>query len=183
MTGFSDRKREDLLLDITTSSVYCFPFSGGELRIPHFNSETFANEASLHVTKGASINKLIDNPELSSVIPVHEKSEYHPYRARTITRDGLMIPFFDFSNMTVSGNRQDLPTCYFFDHSIWVLSVEKGIKSNGGQPPWTCMGDKLLPYVTHGCFDVHDLDDLKRTEAWILENKVPIPKFINGELF
>lgn len=129
------------------------------------------------------INKLIDNPELSSVIPVHEKSEYHPYRARTITRDGLMIPFFDFSNMTVSGNRQDLPTCYFFDHSIWVLSVEKGIKSNGGQPPWTCMGDKLLPYVTHGCFDVHDLDDLKRTEAWILENKVPIPKFINGELF
>jgi hypothetical protein len=65
----------------------------------------------------------------------------------------------------------------FFDHSIWVLDVAKGVRSKNGQPPWTCMGDRILPYVTHDCFDVHDFEDLKRTEAWVIENKVALPNF------
>ena len=39
------------------------------------------------------------------------------------------------------------------------------------------MGNNIKPYVTVGCFDVHDLDDLKRTEAWITENNVTLPAF------
>ena len=69
------------------------------------------------------IETLIADDSLSSVVPVHEKSEYHPFRAKTPGADGLISPFFDFSKRAVSGNRQDLPVAYFFDHSIWVLSV------------------------------------------------------------
>lgn len=123
------------------------------------------------------IEALIADDSLSSVVPVHEKSEYHPFRAKTPAADGVIVPFFDFSKGGVSGNRQDLPTAYFFDHSIWVLSVERGIRSTNGQPPWTCMGSRIKPYVTEGCFDVHTLEDLKKTEEWLLANDVPPPDF------
>lgn len=123
------------------------------------------------------IEMLLADESVSAVVPVHEKSEYHPFRAKTLRSDGFLEPFFDFSSNTVSGNRQDLPVAYFFDHSIWVLSVSRGVKSKDGQPPWTCMGNNIKPYVTVGCFDVHDLDDLKRTEAWITENNVTLPAF------
>lgn len=122
------------------------------------------------------IHLLLSDNSLSAVVPVHEKSEYHPYRAKMLTEDGLLTPFFDFAG-GVSGNRQDLPKAYFFDHSIWVLNVENGIKSAGGQPPWDCMGKNILPYVTTGCFDVHDMEDLKKTEEWILANDIDIPFF------
>lgn len=118
------------------------------------------------------IQELISDETLSAVVPVHEKNEYHPYRAKTLNSEGCLDSFFDFSNKTISGNRQDLPISYFFDHSIWVLSVEKGVRSTNGQPPWSCMGDKIKPYVTEGCFDVHSIDDLKRTEEWLIANNI-----------
>jgi CMP-N,N'-diacetyllegionaminic acid synthase len=123
------------------------------------------------------VEALIADDSLSSVVPVHEKSEYHPFRAKTPNAEGLIVPFFDFSKGGVSGNRQDLPTAYFFDHSIWVLSVERGIRSPSGQPPWTCMGNRIKPYVTEGCFDVHTMEDLKKTEEWLLANGVAPPVF------
>jgi CMP-N-acetylneuraminic acid synthetase len=123
------------------------------------------------------IEALIADDSLSSVVPVHDKSEYHPFRAKTPDAEGLIVPFFDFSKTGVSGNRQDLPTAYFFDHSIWVLSVERGIRSTNGQPPWTCMGNKIKPYVTEGCFDVHTIEDLKKTEDWLVANHVSRPTF------
>ena len=123
------------------------------------------------------IEALLADDSLSAVVPVHEKSEYHPLRAKTPDKNGLLTPFFDFSGKAVSGNRQDLPIPYFFDHSIWVLSVQRGIRSTNGQPPWTCMGDRIKPYVTEGCFDVHTLEDLKRTEQWIAEHGISVPEF------
>ena len=113
------------------------------------------------------IELLLNDSTLSAVVPMHEKNEYHPYRAKTPSSDGCVYPFFDFSKTKVSGNRQDLPPALFFDHSIWVLSVERGVKSSDGQPPWTCMGPKIKPYITEGCFDVHDEADLLKTEEWI----------------
>lgn len=124
------------------------------------------------------IESLIADDSLSSVVPVHEKSEYHPFRAKTPGADGLLNPFFDFSKGGVSGNRQDLPVAYFFDHSIWVLSVERGIRASNGQPPWTCMGSRIKPYITEGCFDVHTMEDLKKTEEWLLSNQVAPPSFL-----
>jgi CMP-N-acetylneuraminic acid synthetase len=118
------------------------------------------------------INLLLKDNSLSAVIPMHEKSEYHPYRCKTFSDDGCVYPFFDFSKTKVSGNRQDLPPALFFDHSIWVLSVVNGVKSNNGQPPWTCMGNKIKPFLTEGCFDVHEEKDLERTAKWIINNNL-----------
>lgn len=123
------------------------------------------------------IEQLLADPTLSSVVPVHEKGEYHPFRAKRPTAEGLIEPYFDFSKTPVSGNRQDLPKAYFFDHSIWALSVERGIRSTNGQPPWTCMGSRIKPYETVGCFDVHSLEDLKTTEEWVKANGIPVPEF------
>lgn len=121
----------------------------------------------------ACIDQLLADPTLSAVVPSHDKSEYHPYRGKRISAEGLMMPFVAPTGK-VSANRQELPVCLFFDHSIWALRTE-AIRDPEGQGPWPCMGQRIKPYVTHGCLDVHDLEDIATTEAWIVEHKVPRP--------
>jgi len=121
------------------------------------------------------IKQLIDDKNISAVVPVHEKSEYNPYRAKKILKDGFLFPFIDDGKNKVSANRQDLPKSYFFDHSIWALRRSSIKNQHNGQMPWKCMGNKIKPYLTNGCFDVHSIEDIKSTEEWILENKIPIP--------
>lgn len=119
------------------------------------------------------IEMLLSDETLSSVVPSHEYNEYHPMRAKGVTEEGLLKPFFD-TGKAVSANRQDLPKCYFFDHSVWALRGD-AIRSEGGQGPWECMGNRIKPYVTEGCLDVHTMEDIKITEQWIKDNKIPYP--------
>ena len=121
------------------------------------------------------IDQLLADDSLSSVVPSHEHNEYHPMRAKGLTEAGLLKPFVD-TGKPVSANRQDLPTCYFFDHSIWALRAD-AIRTPGGQGPWDCMGTRIKPYPTEGCLDVHSLEDLKTTEDWIKENSISTPDF------
>jgi len=121
------------------------------------------------------VKQLIEDKNISAVVPVHEKSEYNPYRAKKILSDGLLCPFIDNGKEKVSANRQDLPKSYFFDHSIWALRSSSIKNQDNGQLPWKCMGNKIKPYITTGCFDVHSLEDIKSTEKWIVENNIPIP--------
>ncbi|WP_313349534.1 cytidylyltransferase domain-containing protein [Paracoccus sp. (in: a-proteobacteria)] len=121
------------------------------------------------------IDQLIEDPSLSAVVPSHDQAEYHPYRGKRLSAEGLMQPFVETTDQ-VSANRQELPVCLFFDHSIWALRVE-AIRDPNGQVPWPCMGQRIKPYVTHGCLDVHDLEDIAKTEAWIVQNKVPSPNW------
>lgn len=123
------------------------------------------------------IEEMLADNTYSAVVPSHEVQHYHPYRVKKLNTEGLLEPFFDFSGQKISGNRQELPTCLSFDHSIWVLNVERGIKGASGQPPWTCMGNRIKPYITVGCFDVHDLEDLQKTEEWVRKNSIAIPNF------
>jgi CMP-N,N'-diacetyllegionaminic acid synthase len=118
---------------------------------------------------------LLEDSSLSSVVPSHEKSEYHPYRGKRV-ENGTLQPFVSTAT-GVSANRQDLPKCLFFDHSIWVLRAAS-IRDPNGQEPWPCMGTKIKPYITEGCLDVHDIEDIDRTEKWIKENKVITPSFL-----
>nr|WP_315147253.1 CMP-N-acetylneuraminic acid synthetase [uncultured Flavobacterium sp.] len=118
------------------------------------------------------IELMMNDDEISAVIPSHQKDEYHALRARKVNADGFLEPYVEMIGKTVSANRQELGTCLFYDHSFWVLSMDKGINSKNGQQPWTVMGNNIFPYVTEGCFDVHDIDDLKRTEEWISTNGI-----------
>ena len=121
------------------------------------------------------IKQLLDNDDISSVVPVHEKAEYNPYRSKKILNDGLLYPFINSGSDAVSANRQDLPKSYFFDHSIWVIRKISIQNISTGQPPWSCMGSKIKPYITNNCFDVHSIEDIKATEKWITDNGIPIP--------
>lgn len=125
------------------------------------------------------IDQLLADDSLSSVVPSHEYNEYHPMRAKGVTDEGLLKPFVD-TGKPVSANRQDLPVCYFFDHSIWVLRAD-AIRTPGGQGPWDCMGTRIKPFPTKGCLDVHSLEDIKITEDWIKDNNVPEPDFSDAK--
>ncbi|WP_371158123.1 cytidylyltransferase domain-containing protein [Jannaschia sp. 2305UL9-9] len=119
------------------------------------------------------LDMLIADEGLSAVVPSHEYSEYHPYRGKRV-EGGRMLPFVADAG-AVSANRQDLPTCLFFDHSIWALRASR-MRDPNGQPPWPCMGTDIAPYITEGCLDVHSMEDIVKTEAWITEHKVPKPE-------
>jgi len=124
----------------------------------------------------ACIDLLLANPEATAVVPAHQKPDYHPMRAKRVLPDGSLSPFVGAAG-AVSANRQDLPTAYFFDHSFWVLRGRRAVFDPDGQPPWPCMGSRILPYETEGCHDVHDAADLETTARWLVANNIPRPDF------
>lgn len=133
----------------------------------------------IHANVGTISTKMIDDcirilmdKKASSVIPSHYKYEYHPLRAKKVLSDGTLSNFYKKNDEYISANRQDLEECVFFDHSFWVLDVKAGVKSEDGQYPWPVMGSRIYPYITEGCFDVHDLEDLAKTEAWLEKNEI-----------
>lgn len=119
------------------------------------------------------IDQLLEDETLTAVVPSHDKSEYHPYRGKRLSADGLMLPFVEAAGQ-VSANRQDLPVCLYFDHSIWALRAS-AIWDPNGQPPWPCMGQRIKPYLSEGCLDVHDMEDIAKTEKWIIEHAIVRP--------
>lgn len=135
-----------------------------------------ANVGTISETQiDACIDLMLANPRATAVIPAHQQPEYHPMRAKRLRPDGSLEPFAGEGD--VSANRQDLPACFFFDHSFWVLRGRTAIFDPNGQKPWPCMGSHIIPFETEGCRDVHDLADLQTTADWILKNKIPKPAF------
>jgi CMP-N-acetylneuraminic acid synthetase len=117
----------------------------------------------------ACIQRIENDTSISSVVPVFDGAEYHPFRAKTIDDQGLLKTFFDFGS--ASTNRQDLPICYFLCHNFWVLNLNRVSFNGDGQQPWTFLGDRISPFPVSEAFDVHHRDDLKRSEKWLLENR------------
>lgn len=142
------------------------------LVVQHANVGTITSEMI-----DACIDLLLANPHLSSVVPSHEMSEYHPYRAKGVRADGTLRPFVEGSDKA-SANRQDLPRCLFFDHSFWVLRGAS-VWDPAGQGPWPVMGQNILPYITEGCLDVHSMEDITKTERWITEHGLSVPDFFS----
>lgn len=120
-----------------------------------------------------SIKNLLDNPTLSSSVPVIEEMDNHPFRAKRLREDGCLDTWFDFSGKNISTNRQDLPPNYVLCHNFWTLNLKNSIFSQEeGQQPWSFMGANIKPIVVKESFDVHDEEDLKRTERWIKEENI-----------
>lgn len=50
-------------------------------------------------------------------------------------------------------------------HNFWTLNLKNSLySSTEGQQPWTFMGSNIKPIVVKESFDVHDEDDIRRTE-------------------
>ncbi|MBR4677175.1 MAG: CMP-N-acetylneuraminic acid synthetase [Bacteroidales bacterium] len=118
-----------------------------------------------------SIRIIINDNSVSAAVPCMEEQDKHPYRSKRISEDGFLQTWFDFSGKQISTNRQDLPKNYILCHNFWTLNVKESIKSiETGQQPWTFMGNRIKPVIVEDSFDVHDWDDIKKTENWLKTN-------------
>jgi CMP-N,N'-diacetyllegionaminic acid synthase len=113
------------------------------------------------------IDLLIRDPEATAAVPVSIDMDHHPYRAKRIDENGTLRPFFDFSGKPISSNRQDLPKSVFLCHNFWVIRVS-ALSEPQGDPPWGFMGKKVLPFLVEESFDIHDMEDVRRAERWLI---------------
>lgn len=115
-----------------------------------------------------SIQNLLKDKHLSASCPVLLEMDNHPYRSKRLREDGCLGTWFDFHGQKISTNRQDLPMNFVLCHNFWTLNLHNSLYSNEeGQQPWTFMGNYVKPIVVKESFDVHDEDDIKRTEKWL----------------
>lgn len=117
-----------------------------------------------------AIETIIADATISSVVPVYQEQDHHPFRAKRIGADGFLETFFDFTGKTISTNRQELEPCYFLSHNFWVLNVKLSIYGAGGQQPWTFLGHRTRPVIIDESIDIHCEEDVIRTEKWLREN-------------
>jgi len=121
-----------------------------------------------------SITNILENDCLSASVPVLLEMDHHPYRSKRLREDGCLDTWFDFRDAEVSTNRQDLPVNYVLCHNFWTLNLRRSIYSDEkGQQPWTFMGNNIKPIVVDESFDVHDEEDLLRTEKWLMRENMP----------
>lgn len=113
------------------------------------------------------VQRMIEDPSISAVVPVYCDNDHHPLRAKTINKDGLLEMYEKGSAGEVSTNRQDLTPCYFLSHNFWVLSVPFLMSGEEGQQPWGFMGNNIVPYIIDKSIDIHDELDLACARAWL----------------
>ena len=118
------------------------------------------------------VRRIMEDDSISAVVPVYQEQDHHPYRAKRINAEGSLDTFFDFTNMEVSTNRQELEPCYFLCHNFWILNMDKSLYEKNGQKPWTFLGNNIKSIEVDECFDVHTTEDLTRCEKWLKRNSI-----------
>lgn len=120
-----------------------------------------------------SIQYILKDAKVSAAVPVLLEMDNHPYRSKRLREDGCLDTWFDFKGQHISTNRQDLPMNFVLCHNFWTLNLSESLYSDvPGQLPWTFMGNNIKPIVVKESFDVHDEDDIRRTEKWLLEEEI-----------
>lgn len=120
------------------------------------------------------VQALLDDCSLSSIVPVVRDQDKHPYRAKTLSSNGKLVSFFDFSEKKIPSNRQQLPVCYFLCHNFWVMRIDNGKIFENGELPWKFLGGNVLPYEVDEAFDIHDMNDMKKASEWLNLNKASL---------
>lgn len=118
----------------------------------------------------ACIERMMEDMTITAVVPAYVDNDHHPFRAKKTDENGYLVPFVDNMPKKVSTNRQDLTKCYFLAHNIWVLNVKSLYSDEVGQPPWSFMGNKIVPYEIDESLDIHDVIDLVVAREWIKSN-------------
>lgn len=152
----------DAILHALTYMDSHFDFMPDVLVVLLANSATIKSEWIAQ-----AIAMIGQDSSISAVVPVQNDQDHHPYRAKRLNAQGSLEPFFEFGDMEVSTNRQDLESCYFLCHNFWVLNLAKSLYAKVGQKPWVFLGNNIKPIITQGCFDVHTLEDLAKSEEWL----------------
>lgn len=120
-----------------------------------------------------SIHNILNDANLSASVPVLLEMDNHPYRSKRLREDGCLDTWFNFKGKHVSTNRQDLPMNFVLCHNFWTLNLRNSLYSEEeGQQPWTFMGNYIKPIIVKESFDVHDEEDIRRTEKWLQEEGI-----------
>ena len=116
------------------------------------------------------VKMMMDDMELSAVVPVYEDNDHHPLRGKRVV-NGRLEMYEQGVTGNISTNRQDLPTCYFLSHNFWVINTKKLIESNyEGQQPWGFLGFNIGYYEIEESIDIHKEVDLLLAKDWIQRN-------------
>lgn len=174
--GYQKIKRPDELASPTAKHVDAILHAVEYMKekdnlIPDILIVLLANSATVKsewIEKG--INQIINDESVSSVVPVYQEQDHHPFRAKKINKNGSLDTFFDFTDMEVSTNRQELEPCFFLCHNFWILNMKNSLYSQNGQKPWVFLGNNIKPIFVDRCFDVHTKEDLLEAEKWLIEN-------------
>jgi hypothetical protein len=114
----------------------------------------------------ACVQALLDDPELDSAVTLRDWGDHHPTRAKRMTAEGLLEPIVPMSGH-VTTTRQLLGDCYYMDHQVWALRVQRCFRPDG-QLPWRFLGRRVKGIMNEDIVvDVHNLADIRYTELWV----------------
>lgn len=116
------------------------------------------------------IQLMSNDMSITAVVPTYTDNDHHPLRAKKISKDGTLEMYQENVSGKVSTNRQDLPKCLFLAHNFWVLNVGNLLNGALGHPPWSFMGNKVMPYEIDKSIDIHEEIDLYIAKEWIKDN-------------
>ena len=114
------------------------------------------------------------NPDASAVVPVVKAREYAVNRAMGAlparSDDGMPIVFADDKLWYFTPHHfTPFPIdTYFLTHSVWALRVNKCFGATVGTPPWTFMGDCVLPLEVDCGGDIDCIEDARAAERWLI---------------
>ena len=131
-----------------------------------------ANNVTVKSAWIAECIKLMEKkPSVTAVVPVYKDNDHHPLRAKSLNEAGFLEMYEKNIPSNISTNRQDLSPCFFLAHNFWVLRVSYLLAGySNGQPPWTFMGNEILPYYIEESIDIHDEIDLELAKNWLQQN-------------
>ncbi len=174
--GYTRIKRPEELALPTSQHIDCIMHGLEVIRekegLPEILVVTLANNVTIKSEWiDDCVKMMLEDSELSAVVPVYEDNDHHPLRAKTLDENGKLQMYEKGITGKVSTNRQDLPTCYFLSHNFWVLNVSKLLASQGeGQQPWGFMGENIAHYLIDESIDIHAEIDLLIAKHWIEKN-------------
>ena len=112
------------------------------------------------------VQALLDDPELDSAVTIREWGDHHPTRAKRLDDEGNLVPILHMEG-DITTTRQQLGDCFYLDHQVWALRVQRCFEADG-QPPWRFLGKRVKGILNHDVvLDVHGLDDIKHSEMWL----------------
>lgn len=116
------------------------------------------------------IKMLLNDKKIDSVVTVREWGDHHPSRAKTIDKNGNLVPIIkDLNSKTTT--RQLLDKTFYLDHQVWAFRITNYNLPKAGPGPWYWMGKNVKPYFNKDIVvDVHDISDIEYSKLYLKKN-------------
>jgi len=121
--GFIRIKRPEKISRPESQHIECILHGLDEIKqnaaLPDILVVTLANNVTIKSTWiDDCIRLMLNNMNISAVVPVYKDNDHHPLRAKIKNSDGSLSTYDKSFNGIVSTNRQDLTPCYFLAHNF-----------------------------------------------------------------